>query len=47
MSSYVRQAREAGDGIARISFAAWQTFDRLDHSSDLGRIVSSHDTSPP
>jgi beta-lactamase class A len=47
MTSYVRHEREAGDAIARISFAAWQTFDRLDRSSDLGRIVSSHDSSPP
>ncbi len=47
MSSYVRHEREAGDAIARISFAAWQTFDRLDRSSDLGRVVSSHDSSLP
>jgi beta-lactamase class A len=47
MSSYVRHEREAGDAIAKISFAAWQTFDRLDRSSDLGRVVSSHDSSPP
>ena len=47
MSSYVRHEREAGDAIAKISFAAWQIFDRLDRSSDLGRIVSSHDSSPP
>jgi beta-lactamase class A len=47
MSTYVRHEREAGDAIARISFAAWQTFDRLDRSSDLGRVVSSHDSSPP
>src|SRR2546430_3232324 len=45
MTSYVRHEREAGDAIARISFAAWQTFDRLDRSSDLGRVVSSHDSS--
>jgi len=47
MSTYVRHEREAGDAIARISFAAWQTFDRLDRSSDLGRLVSSHDSSLP
>jgi beta-lactamase class A len=47
MSTYVRHEREAGDAIAKISFAAWQTFDRLDRSSDLGRVVSSHDSSPP
>ena len=47
MSTYVRHEREAGDAIARISFAAWQTFDRLDRSSDLGRVVSSHDSSLP
>jgi len=47
MSTYVRHEREAGDAIARISFAAWQAFDRLDRSSDLGRVVSSHDSSLP
>ena len=47
MSTYVRHEREAGDAIARISLAAWQTFDRLDRSSDLGRVVSSHDSSLP
>ena len=47
MSTYVRHEREAGDAIAKISFAAWQAFDRLDRSSDLGRVVSSHDSSPP
>jgi len=47
MSTYVRHEREASDTIAKISFAAWQMFDRLDRSSDLGRVVSSHDSSPP
>jgi len=47
MTSYVQHEREAGDAVARVSFAAWQMFDRLDRSSDLGRIVSSHDSSPP
>lgn len=47
MSSYVRHEREAGDAIAKISLAAWQMFDRLDRSSDLGRVVSTHDSSPP
>jgi len=47
MSTYVRHEREAGDAIEKISFAAWQTFDRLDRSSDLGRVVSSHDSSLP
>jgi beta-lactamase class A len=47
MSSYIRHEREAGDAIARISFTAWQMFDRLDRGSDLGRVVSSHDSSPP
>src|SRR2546426_2473176 len=47
MSTYVRHEREAGDAIARISFAAWQMFDRLDRSSALGRVVSSHDSSLP
>ena len=47
MSSYVRHERDAGDAIAKISFAAWQAFDRLDRASSLGRVVSSHDSSPP
>ncbi len=47
MSSYVRHEHEAGDAIVKISFAAWQMFDRLDRSSEFGRVVSSHDSSPP
>ncbi|HWY42321.1 MAG TPA: serine hydrolase [Candidatus Sulfotelmatobacter sp.] len=47
MTTYVRREREAGDAIARISAAAWTMFDRLDRSSDLGRVISSHDSSPP
>jgi beta-lactamase class A len=47
MSTYVRREQEAGDAIARISLAAYQLFDRLNRSSNLGRVVSSHDSSPP
>jgi beta-lactamase class A len=47
MTTYVRKESEAGDAIARISAAAWTMFDRLDRSSDLGRVVSSHDSNPP
>src|SRR5262249_10319024 len=47
MSTYVRHEHEAGNAIERISFAAWQTFDRLDRTSDLGRIGSPHASSPP
>jgi beta-lactamase class A len=47
MSTYVRHEREAGDAIARISAAAYAMFDRLDRSSEFGRVVSSHDSSPP
>jgi beta-lactamase class A len=47
MSTYVRHEREAGDAIVRISAAAYAMFDRLDRSSDFGRVVSSHDSSLP
>jgi beta-lactamase class A len=47
MTTYVRHEREAGDAIARISFSAYEMFDRLDRSSQLGRVVSLHDSSPP
>jgi beta-lactamase class A len=47
MTTYVRHEREAGEAISRISAAAWQMFDRLDRSSEYGRVVSSHDASPP
>jgi beta-lactamase class A len=47
MSTYVRHEREAGDAIARISAAAYAMFDRLDRSSEFGRVVSSHDSSLP
>jgi len=47
MTTYARRERDAGDAIARISEAAWRMFDRLDRSSEYGRVVSSHDSSPP
>lgn len=47
MTTYVRHEREAGDAIARISAAAWAMFDRLDRSSEFGRVVSSRDSSQP
>lgn len=47
MTTFVGHECEAGDAIAKISFAAWQTFDRLDRSSSLGRVVSPQDSSSP
>ena len=47
MSTYVHREREAGDAIVRISAAAYAMFDRLDRSSEFGRVVSAHDSSPP
>jgi beta-lactamase class A len=47
MTAYDRSEREAGDAIANISLAAWKMFDRLDRSSEYGRVVSSRDSSNP
>jgi beta-lactamase class A len=47
MSTYLRHEREAGDAIARISGETYRMFDRLSRSSSYGRVVSSHDSSPP
>ena len=47
MSTYVRDDREAGDAIVRISAAVYAMFDRLDRSSEFGRVVSSRDSSLP
>jgi beta-lactamase class A len=47
MSSYLRHERDGGDAIARISGETYRMFDRLSHASAYGRVVSSHDSSPP
>jgi beta-lactamase class A len=47
MTSYLRREREGGEAITRISDAAYQMFDRLSRASELGRVVSPHDTGNP
>lgn len=46
MSTYLRNERAAGDAISRISGETYRMFDRLSRASNLGRVVSSHDSSP-
>ncbi len=47
MTSYLRRERDGGEAIIRISDAAYQMFDRLSRSSELGRVISPHDTGNP
>jgi len=47
MSTYLRNERAAGDAISRISGETYRMFDRLSRASNLGRVVSSHDSSNP
>lgn len=47
MSTFLRNERAAGDAISRISGETYGMFDRISRASNLGRIVSSHDSSVP
>jgi beta-lactamase class A len=47
MSTYLRHERDGDDAIARISGETYRMFDRFSRSSELGRIVSPNDSSPP
>jgi beta-lactamase class A len=47
MTTYLRKEREGGDAIVKISTAAYRMFDRLSRASELGRVVSEHDSSVP
>jgi beta-lactamase class A len=47
MSTYLRNERAAGDAISRISGETYRMFDRLSRASNLGRVVSLHDSSAP
>ncbi len=47
MTTYLRHEKDGGDAIVRISNAAYQMFDRMSRASELGRVISSHDTGNP
>ncbi len=47
MTTYLKRERDGGDAITKISDAAYQMFDRLSRSSELGRVISPHDTGKP
>ena len=47
MTTYLRRERDGGDAITRISDAAYKMFDRLSRASELGRVISPHDTGNP
>jgi beta-lactamase class A len=47
MTTYLRRERDGGEAITKISDAAYQMFDRLSRASELGRVVSPHDTGNP
>ena len=47
MTTFLRHERDGGEVIVRISAAAYGMFDCLSRASQYGRIVSTHDSSPP
>lgn len=47
MTAYLRRERDGGNAIAKISDDAYQMFDRLGRASELGRVISPHDTGNP
>jgi hypothetical protein len=47
MTTFLRHERDGGDVIVRISAAAYSLFDCLSRASEYGRIVPTHDSSPP
>lgn len=47
MTTYLRRERDGGEAITKISDAAYQMFDRLSRASELGRVISPHDTGNP
>ena len=47
MTTYLRREKDGGDAIVSISNAAYQMFDRLSRASELGRVISPHDTGNP
>jgi hypothetical protein len=47
MTTYLRRERDGGEAIIKISDAAYRMFDRLSRASELGRVISPHDTGNP
>jgi beta-lactamase class A len=47
MTTYLRHEGDGGAAIIRISTAAYRMFDRLSRASELGRVISPHDTGNP
>jgi len=45
MTTYLRHERDGEDAISSVSLATWRMFDRLGHASDLGRVVSTANSS--
>ena len=45
MTTYLRRERDGEEAISNVSLAGWRMFDRLGHASDLGRVVSTANSS--
>lgn len=45
MTTYLRRERDGEEAIAEVAEAAWQMFNRLGRASDLGRVISSANSS--
>lgn len=45
MTTYLRNERDGEEAISNVSLAAWRMFDRLGRASELGRVVSTANSS--
>jgi len=45
MTTYLRNEREGEEAISNVSLAAWRMFDRLGRASELGRVISTANSS--
>ena len=47
MTTFLRHEQDGREAIVSISRAAYQMFDWLSRASELGRVISPHDTGNP
>ncbi len=45
MTTYLRNEREGEEAISNVALAAWRMFDRLGHAGELGRVISTANSS--
>jgi beta-lactamase class A len=45
MTTYLRNERDGEEAISNVALAAWRMFDRLGHAGELGRVISTANSS--